>query len=347
MTLDYDMDKDDDFSSPASIFDGEERDEEELWFVPHYDDEDVEPLGTRAIQGDLPESLQVKMWEDAERTHTSLLADVMYEYGRMTSLVVEESDLSRSNLYLREALDLMWMAGEPLSAKDYLRYLSGGSVASTKHHAFYHTQWLHRKILTPLSPHSDDVLAYLERGLSGENEEISEKVQVWRGMLSSISHLHPLTQSCYALSFWRSLSDEGGRGLIEGYLLSGKISERHGVFIPVAMGGRGLTVPGHTVESKLLRYLESVLNGSLRILLQLRERKIWMDKVKSSTLTVRAKDEVADLCGSLPFFTASLLRSNLNLSKKTSERVLTEMEDLGLSKEVTGQKRFKVWVPKY
>ena len=347
MTLDYDMDKDEEFSSPASIFDGEEGSEEDLWFVPHYEDDDIEPLGVRVNLGDLPENLRVSVWEEAERKQSSLLADSMYEYGRMTSLLLEQSEVSRSNIYLREALDLMWMAGDPLSAKDYLRYLAGSSVASAKQNAFYHTQWLHRKILQPLNPKTDDVLVFLERGKNPETDEVFEQVQVWKNMLTTISHLHPLTQSCYALSFWRSLSSESGRGLVDGYLLSGKISERHGVFPPVAMGGRGIAIPGHTAETKLVRYFESILNGSLRILLKLRERKIWIEKVKESSLSVRMKDEVADVCGSLPFFTASILGSHLHFSKKTSERVVSEMEEIGLSKEVTGQKRFKVWVPKY
>ena len=197
-----------------------------------------------------------------------------------------------------------------------------------------------------------DLAAFLDRRDPENIEEIAERFEDraggWLDVMTAAEGLHPITRSCMGFHLW-SLAGLGQLGdQIEATVTAARIAASDGngaVFAPLAMGGAGGLRASGLPSERLARWLDGMNSAVLAAMRNLDEIESWDARAENSMLQLsgRTPKALRSMLVEWPLISARMAETLTGVSRAAVQRNLTWMEEQGLIREMTGQRRFRVW----
>jgi len=327
-------------------------DDDDLWFLPGppIDEAPTDPLWALAERESL---FDPRDWRKAEAAQGRGLAQAASAFARLDARVTAGFV---KRLALAEVSALLWAQGDWLPVEKITLYgllressLKDAQVLST-------ADWAQRRLLGPALP--DDLAMFLGRhrteydgletlGRHPVGDEFDGLAADWQVVRAELSDLHPITQTAAMFTAWRKFGlSEPGATLEAGVaaMKLGAVEARRLSFLPVARGGA--IGQGGDASERLQRWYQAVENACLKAEMQLDALQAWQDRALDATaaLSGRTPKRLIDTFIETPAFTASMAAEICTCDRATARRNLAAFATRGLVREITGQRRYQVWV---
>lgn len=166
--------------------------------------------------------------------------------------------------------------------------------------------------------------------------------------VAALSGLHPLARAPAARMLWRlaDLSPEGAA--IEGAVWAARDMARAApalAFLPLGRHGRAIWADGGPAERRLSRHLAAVAQGASDAARMLDRLADWAQAAREATAAIKGQNPariIAALAAHPVLHTAGV-EDLAGISRDTAERLLSRMRKMGLVREITGARRFRLW----
>ncbi|MDQ7777389.1 hypothetical protein [Paracoccus aminovorans] len=117
-------------------------------------------------------------------------------------------------------------------------------------------------------------------------------------------------------------------------------------FVPFGRHGRGVWVDGGPVPERMGRHLAAVTAGLVEARQELVRVADWQARALAAVARIKGENpaRVVAALAAHPILSASMLEGLAGISRDTAERLLLRLQSLGLAREITGARRFRLWV---
>jgi len=358
----------DEFVSPPSIYDGEEGDDEDLWFLPP--DEEGHPDG---VEADAPFFFDFRSWREAERDLLLDISDTAFHVGILSQKITSLGDGIRDRLIRMEAAELSWVSGERMALDKLHSALALRKMPRSPEQieTLQNIIWAWRTYQKRLDPLEDDIRLFLERhevkglqahllGEDGQDMQTAslgilsgdafmDRFEEWHEAMEQSAYLHPFTRSALAFFMWQAIEVTGRDSLYEAAVIAqkvGRFSKRNALgFLPLASSGRPVFQRVGTVSERLARWVKGANNAALRCLMEVERIEDWKSRTDPILKTRRGGklESLRDVFVQNPVVSAELIMGKLDVSHPTAMRLLDVFLTSHLVEEVTGYSRFRLW----
>lgn len=168
------------------------------------------------------------------------------------------------------------------------------------------------------------------------------------GAVEGLSGLHPLARAPAARMLWRlaALSPEDAG--IEAAVWAARAMARAApglAFLPLGRHGRAIWADGGTPERRLSRHLSAVAQGAGDACRLLDRIAGWADAAQAATAAIKGRNpaRVIAALAAHPVLHTAQVEDLAGISRDTAERLLSRMRRMGLVREITGARRFRLW----
>ncbi|NOD93827.1 hypothetical protein GS636_13630 [Ruegeria sp. HKCCD4884] len=336
---------------PASIFDGDPSEEEDLWFLPpdEVEEKDYFLPGPRSDQRLL---FDPRDWRAAQSELSSELADLALSFGALDERLRAGPKGWTHRLALMETSDLGWWTGDRVSV-DRLALWTGLRIGATHDdvQSLFRAGWAVRRLSSGAAPAEGGwetgLTAFLDRLAQGSDaapDAIVDLAEVMRG----VEGLHPITQSAIAFHAWRAIAQGVGQDT-EAAVIAARHAATMGrggaVFMPLALSGPGALRGAGEPAEKLGAWIRGAGQAALAGLLHLDRVSAWEAKARDVTqdLSGRTPPRLIEALTSWPMVSAPLAEDLTEASRAAVQRNFDLFSRRGLVREVTGQGRYRVW----
>ena len=166
--------------------------------------------------------------------------------------------------------------------------------------------------------------------------------------MEGLAALHPLARAPAARMLWRlaDLSPEGAA--IEGAVWAARDMARATpglVFVPLGRHGRAIWADGGPPERRLSRHLAAVTQGAGDASRMLDRIADWAGAAREATATIKGQNpaRIIAALAAHPVLHTAQVEELAGISRDTAERLLSRMRRMGLVREITGARRFRLW----
>jgi len=329
--------------------------EADLWFLPQDDGtgEPDLPPGPRAERVRL---FDPDLWQAAQDRHSGALAELAGLFGALDERLRAGPKGWRQRLALLEGADLGWWTGERVPM-DQLALWVGLRLGAVGEDAqeLIRAGWAVRRLSGGAGPSEGGwktgLAAFLGRG--GTGADPPETVLDMAEIMERVGHLHPVTQAAILFHGWRMLSAErAGQGAaadVEAAVLAGRHGGKAGreaaLFLPLALTGSTALRATGTEVPRLGAWIAGATQATLATLQHLERLRDWEARARAATadLTGRTPPALIAALAAWPMVSAPLAEEITGASRAAVQRNLGTLTERGLTREVTGQGRFRVW----
>lgn len=350
-----DIDEYDDPEGPRSIYDGDDT-ETEPWFLPGPDaalaDHEI-PL-PRADHTPLGDAAP---WLAAQGQHAAGLAKAAMAVGQLDMLVSEMGQGPLERLALREVEALTWAAGAPI-ALDEIGRDQLHARAATDLEGLQRARWALRRLQGQGA--LDDLRGFLglHRGFTADGSrdqrlrltgrDFDDAAQAFHAARADMAGAHCFTQSAFERHLWRLSDLSPEEDQIEGAVWTARrlASDCAALtFVPLGQGARRLRGTG---PQEFGRYLAAIAQGAAGAKAELLRVRSWAEGAKTATAHVKGDTpaRIIDALVTRPLCSTQMVEEAAGVSRDTAERGLGRLQQLGVLREVTGGKRFRIWAAK-
>ena len=329
----------------------EQASEGDLWFLPGQMEEEPDylPPGPRA---EPRETAVFDDWQRAEASNAARLARVAGRIGALDDRLKRGPVGWRHRLALIEAADLSWFVGDRIGPDRLALWISmrlSGVQDDTA--ALARVGWAMRRLTGGPGP-EPDLSAFLDRrdpeNLADEAEPFADRAGGWLELMAQAADLHPIARACMGFHLW-SLAGLGQQGdRMEAAVTAARIAAVEGkgaVFAPLAMGGAGGLRAGGPPAERLVRWLDGMESACLASMRHLDDIQAWsaQAEVAMAQLSGRTPPALRAVLTEWPLVSASMAEILTGASRAAVQRNLAWLEERGLIREATGQRRFRMW----
>lgn len=337
---------------PRSIYDADEPDEEDLWFLPPEAEEAQDlylPPGPRTDQRQL---FDPRDWRDAQAALSAELADLAVTFGALDERLRAGPEGWTHRLALMDVSDLGWWTGDRIGV-DRLALWTGLRIGSTGDdiQALFRAGWAVRRLTSGAGPSAGGwetgLTEFLDRTGQGM-EDVPEAIADLAEVMRNAEGLHPVTQSSVAFHAWRALSQGMGQDT-EAAIIAARHAASMGrggaVFMPLALSGPGALRGAGDPEEKLSAWIGGAGQAALAALLHLDRVSSWEQRAREATqdLSGRTPPVLITALTAWPMVSAPLAEKLTSASRAAVQRNIDRFSRRGLIREVTGQGRYRVW----
>ncbi|WP_110577554.1 helix-turn-helix domain-containing protein [Yoonia litorea] len=349
--------KDENPQGPVSAYDrgpydAEPLAEEDLWFLPP----DDHPPGEAAYEVPLPRADQrplvdVAAWAAAEAALAGRLADLALLLGRLAARLEAGPAGWRQRLALREAADLSWLAGDRVPMERLALWLTlrvGGEGDDAQ--ALARAGWAARRLTQAPAP-KDDLAGFLGRFAPEADDGLADQIADWTDVMGQGASLHPITQAALSYHIWPVVGFAAGHPSLP-MIEAAVVAARHAAvniaglgFLPLSIGGAG-GLRGHgTAAERLAAWVSGADQAARATLRQLDGLAAWQAKAEAETQGWSGKTPraLAALLAEWPLVSAPMAEAETGASRAAVQRNLNRLTEAGLIREVTGQRRYRMW----
>lgn len=319
----------------------------------HSFDDDDPPAGPRAED-----------WLAAQSALVLDLAGAALAVGRLEARLTAMDDPARAGATRRLALieveEMLRAQGTPLSREE-IGLDAMAARAGTDLQAMAQARWALRRLEGQSDPaRLRDFLALHRSGDRpdpGQSEGFSERpvgtafdaaAADFLGAMEGLAALHPLARGPAARMLWRlaDLSPEGAA--IEGAVWAARDMARATpglAFLPLGRHGRAIWADGGPPRQRLSRHLAAVAQGASDAGRMLDRIADWAEAARAATATIKGRNpaRVIAALASHPVLHTAGVEDLAGISRDTAERLLSRMRRMGLVREITGARRFRLW----
>ena len=338
-------------NASTGVEETEGRNEDDLWFLPApiEDEPDDLPPGPRAGQR---ETAVLDDWRSAEAENAARLARVAGHLGALDERLKRGPEGWRHRLAMIEAADLSWFAGNRVALDRLALWISmrlSGVQDDTA--ALARVGWAVRRLAGGPGPNLD-LSAFLDRrdpeNMEHQAEPFADRAGGWLALMEQASELHPITRAGMGFHLW-SLAGLGQYGdRMEAAVTAARIAASEGrgaVFAPLAMGGAGGLRTGGPPGARLVRWLEGMETACLTAMRHLDAIEAWAAQAEAemTPLSGRSPQALRAILAEWPVVSAPMAETMTGASRAAVQRNLAWMEARGLIREMTGQRRYRMW----
>ncbi|UXU76310.1 MULTISPECIES: helix-turn-helix domain-containing protein [unclassified Paracoccus (in: a-proteobacteria)] len=308
-----------------------------------------------------PDVADAAAWRAAQAELAPALAAAATQLGRLDQLLTGLPEIARAGALLRLALieveAMLWAQGSPLRREDIGRDLMEAR-ASADLEAMRLARWgirrlegqgdaadlrgflgLHRAETAGL----DGVLAARPTG-----DDFDAAAQDFAAHMAALAGMVPLALGPAVLGLWRLCGLSPPERLVEPAVWSARAMAGGAEilrFVPLGRHGRAVWVDGGPQAARLARHLAAVSAGLAEARHELMRLCDWRGRALAATARIKG-DTPAEAIAALfahPLLSAPMLERQAGISRDTAERMLARLQSLGLAREITGGRRFRLW----
>ncbi|MFT4012546.1 MAG: helix-turn-helix domain-containing protein [Paracoccus sp. (in: a-proteobacteria)] len=116
-------------------------------------------------------------------------------------------------------------------------------------------------------------------------------------------------------------------------------------FVPLGRHGRAVWIDGGPALDRMRRQLEAVHQGAQEARRELMRVRDWAARARLAAVGIKGENpaRVIEALAAHPLMSAAMVEQVTGISRDTAERLLTRLRDLGLVREITGARRFRLW----
>lgn len=320
----------------------------DLWFLP--DDEprlDAAPLP----RADRRRLVDPQDWHSAQAALALPLARAAQALGALDATVAGDPGMIR-RLALTEVEAMLWSEGTPLPREEIGRDLMAARAGSDPQ-VLAKARWALRRLEGQadlrqlrgfLGLHRIDDAAQAGRATG---DVFDAAAQDFLALLDR-PDLHPLTRAALSVTAWPLAGLSAPEDVAEAASFAARLAAA-GLdslpFAPLGQAGRRVWRSGGTVPERLDRWLDAAASGAIQARSEAMRLDAWAARAIAKTATLKG-DTPARAIRALraaPLMTTEMVAQDIGASRDTAERVLARLLDMGLIREITGSRRFRLW----
>ena len=300
-------------------------------------------------------------WRAAQAALAVDLAAAAQALGRLDQVVAEMVPADRAGATLRLALieteAMLWAQGRPLRREEIGRDLMEARAGADLE-AMRIARWGLRRLEGQGDPADlRGFLALYRTGIGGLGEPLAARPTgddfdaasgEFRVLIARLEGVIPIARAPAARSAWRLCGLSAPEALSESACWTARdmATGCEGLsFVPLGRHGRGVWIDGGPPGDRLRRHLSAVIHGTTEARQELARLADWRARAMLATARIKGDNParvIAELAAH-PLLSAAMIEGRAGISRDTAERLLARLRDLGLAREVTGGRRFRLW----
>lgn len=300
-------------------------------------------------------------WLAAQAGCAADLAGAALAMGRLDQCLAQMPAGTRRGalhrLALLEAEAMLWAQGTPLS-RDEIGLDLMAARAGTDLAAMAQARWAVRRLEGQGDPAALRGFLGLHRGegpgvaeaLAGRpaGADFDAAAEGFAKALAGLSGLHPLARAPAAAVLWRLAGLSPDHAPIESAVWQARMMAlpcRALAFLPLGRAGHLGAGGSGDVAGRLARHLAGAARGADEALRHLTAVAAWAGRARMATARIKG-DSPARIVAALaarPLMSAAMIEEECGLSRDTAERLLARMARMGLLREATGGRRFRLF----
>lgn len=312
----------------------------------------------RADRRDL---LRPQDWRAAEAALAGPLADAAMATGRLDATLSAMPPEARQGAIRRLALveveTMLWAQGTPLRREAIGRDLMEAR-ADADLDAMHLARWALRRLEGQGDPGDLRRFLGLQRaehpvlpgGLAPRpaGPDFDAAAEGFAQGRALAKDMHPLSRGPFLRMLWRLSDLSPPDDLVEAAVWSARaMASRCEALCFVPLGRHGRQVWGDTgrAPDRLHRHLIAVTEGCTEARLHLRRVAEWADEARRRTASIKGKNpgRVIAALAAQPLMSTAMVEKATGTSRDTAERLLARMHEMGLVRELTSARRFRLW----
>lgn len=304
-----------------------------------------------------------RVWLAAQTQQGAALVDAARDMGRLeatlTALPAAEAEGARQRLALLEVEAMLRAQGVMLGPDEISRDLMEAR-ASSDPEALRLARWAIRRLDGQGSPMDLPAFLGLHRRASHDNEpatglelrpqgaEFDAAAAGFLVAIKNLAGLHPLARGPAILALWRMAELSPPGQAVEAAVWSARhmaVGAEALRFLPLGRQGRRIWTGFGTPEDRLTAHLAALRAGTQEARALIMHIQAWAKHARTTTATIKGDNaaRVIALLAARPLVSAMDTEAVAKVSRPTAERMLKRLTDLGLIREVTGHRRFRLW----
>lgn len=304
-------------------------------------------------------------WFRAQEAQAAGLAGAALAVGRLDAVIAGMSAGDRRGALRRLALTeieaMLWAQGSPVRREEIGRDLMEARAGSDLE-AMREARWAIRRLegqggLADLREFlglhqvrdpawqggAGDPLAARPTGT-----EFDMAAAEFQAALDPFAGLHDFARAPVARMLWRLADLSPPDLLIEAAVWTGRAMAAPCEalsFLPLGRHGRAVWGGGGAPAEQMAAHLRAVTEGAAEARLHLTRIAEWAEHARRATARIKG-DNPAKVIAALaahPLMSAAMVEEAAGISRMTAERLLNRMQAMGLLREITGTRRFRLW----
>lgn len=116
-------------------------------------------------------------------------------------------------------------------------------------------------------------------------------------------------------------------------------------FVPLGRHGRAVWIDGGPAAPRLARHLEAVAQAAQEARRELLRVLDWADRARRAVAPIKGDNpaRVVTALAAHPLLSTAMVEAETGISRDTAERLLARLMAMGLIREITGARRFRLW----
>lgn len=302
-------------------------------------------------------------WRAAQADCAADLARAALAVGQLDTLVGIMGAGAVNRLALIETQELSWAAGTPVPADELARDLIDAR-AGTDLISLDQARWAVRRLEGQGNPR--DLLAFLglHRSPSGRSDrpdgiapglktrsrgtDFDAAADEFFGSIDALADLHPIARGAFARRAWELADLSPEEDKVEGAVWAARLMAagcKALLFVPVGRGACRILNRGGCPAQRLQDHCRAVLEGATAGAALLHRVRDWSDRARRMTAGIKGDNpaRVIDVLLTHPQALTATVEAVAGVSRDTAERLLARMTEMGLVRELTGTRRFRIW----
>lgn len=314
---------------------------------------DLPPLPRSGAEKPL---LDPRDWLRAQGAAATQLARAAMALGRLDEVVAAMGPGAVARIAAHEVEAMLWACGTPLRREEIGRDLMDARAGSDLN-AMRLARWALRRLegqgeLTDLR----GFLGLYRTAQTGLPEiaprpvglAFDDAAEGFAEGMAQIAAAHPITRAGFARRLWR-LSELSAEGVVIEPATWAARTMAEGcaalTFAPMGSFGRPLWQGFADGPDDLATLIGAVEQGATAARAALYRLRDWAGAARDATARIKGDNpaRIIDALLAQPLASTAMVETAAGISRDTAERLLARMAGMGLVREVTGTRRFRLW----
>lgn len=306
-----------------------------------------------------PPPLDSTLWIAAQAHSAPQLAQAALQVGRLdatlAALPPARADGARHRLALTEIESMLWAQGTPIRREDIGRDLIGARSGSDLE-AMRLARWAIRRLDGQATLNDLRGFLGLHRRDAPETEfsprptggDFDETATEFLHEAARFDALHPFARAPALRILWRlaglSHPDQQAEAAI--WTARAMATDCEALrFLPLGRHWRMVWTDSGAAADRLARHLDAVAMGAVDARQLVGRITGWMTRAEAATTGIKGDNpaRVIAMLATHPLVSAPMIEDGAGISRITAERLLNRMTEMGLVRELTGARRFRLW----
>lgn len=322
----------------------------------------LHPAAALAGTGPVAAILRPDDWLMAQRAYSGDLARAATAVGRLDATLAAMEDEVRSGALRRLALiemeSMLWAQGTPLQREEIGRELMDAR-AGTDLDAMRLARWGLRRLegqgalsdlRSFLGLHQSEGIVTLAEPLAARpvGAAFDEGAAEFLAAHAGLGGLEPIARAPALRVAWRLAELSAPECLTEPACWIGRDMAEGGEalsFLPLGRSGRRVWIDGGPPAERMQRHLEAVLQGATEARRELKRIADWASRARLAVAPIKGESpaRVIAVLAAHPLMTTAMVETATGISRDTAERLLARLQAMGIVREITGARRYRLW----